>query len=536
MINIHNLTYRYPHTVRPVLDRISVEIQTGSFTLVVGPSGCGKSTLVRCINGLVPHFSGGVLSGEIRVGGLDPVIAGPHGMGQRVGCVFQDPEAQAVMDTVEDEIAFALEHVGMSRQEMRLRVEETLDLLELAQLRSRRLETLSGGEQQRVAIASALALRPAILVLDEPTSQLDPQSAEDVLQALVRLNSDLGLTVVLVEHRLERVLPFVDQVVYLSGEGAAVTGPPGEIMAEIPLAPPVVVIGKALGWSPLPLTIKEGLRFSRHLAVPPAPPSAVHATPSAPVLALDHVDVSYPGAGAHHLALHDVSLAVGNGEIVALLGRNGAGKTTLLKCLVGLVQPGRGRALVAGQDSAGQDVAAICQHVGYLPQDPNALLFADTVRDELLITLRNHGIAEAGAIEPLLRRLGLAERAEVYPRDLSAGERQRAALGAILVPQPQALLLDEPTRGLDYLAKQALADLLREWRGQGMGILLVSHDVEFVALLADRVVLLGQGEVVASGPTAAVLGSSPLFAPQVARLFPGSGWLTVQEALATLAL
>jgi energy-coupling factor transport system ATP-binding protein len=526
MIHFQNLTYTYPGAAQPALRDVALHVPEGGFALLVGPSGCGKSTLARCVGGLVPHFSGGVLRGKLSVGGHDPVALGPSGMSRLVGYVFQDPEAQAVMDRVEDEIAFALEHAGLPRQEMRVRVEETLDLLDLAALRDRALESLSGGERQRVAIAAALALRPSILVLDEPTSQLDPQSAEDVLQALVRLNHDLGLTLLLVEHRLERVLPFVDQVIFLSASGA-LSGPPEDVMPQIPLAPPLIVLGKALGWSPLPLTIKAGLRFSRALMPPPAGIPTEGGTPAAPFFELQRVDADYDG----RQVLHGIDLAVAPGEIVALLGRNGAGKTTLLKCLVGLHRPTRGRAIAGGLDNAGRNVAAICRLVGYLPQDPNALLFADTVREELLITLRNHGIANQGAVDAVLARLGLAQHADAYPRDLSVGERQRVALGAIMVTHPRALLLDEPTRGLDYTAKQRLAELLREWRSDGIATLLVTHDVEFAALLADRVILIGRGEVIADGPAATVLGASPLFAPQIARLFPGTGWLSSEDAL-----
>jgi len=526
MIDFQNLTYTYPGAARPALRAVALHVPEGGFALVVGPSGCGKSTLARCVGGLVPHFSGGVLRGKLSVGGHDPVALGPGGMSQLVGYVFQDPEAQAVMDRVEDEIAFALEHAGLPRHEMRVRVEETLDLLDLAALRDRALDSLSGGERQRVAIGAALALRPRILVLDEPTSQLDPQSAEDVLQALVRLNHDLGLTILLVEHRMERVLPFVDQVIFLS-ESGALSGTPEIVMPQIPLMPPLIALGKALGWSPLPLTIKAGLRFSRALALPPAAPAAPATPAAAPFFELQHVDAAYAG----RQVLRGVDLAVAPGEIVALLGRNGAGKTTLLKCLVGLHRPTRGRAIASGEDNASRDVAAICRLVGYLPQDPNALLFADTVREELLITLRNHGIADHGEVDALLARLGLTPHANAYPRDLSAGERQRVALGAIMITHPRALLLDEPTRGLDYDAKQQLAELLHEWRSEGIATLLVTHDVEFAALLADRVILMGRGEVIADGPAASVLGSSPLFAPQIARLFPGTGWLTAADAL-----
>ena len=536
MILFDQVTYTYPEAAQPTLRDFNLHLPEAALTLLVGPSGAGKSTLLRCTNGLVPHFSGGSLRGSITVNGLNPVTATPEVMSRHVGFVFQDPEAQFVMNQVEDEIAFALENAAIPPQEMRVRVEEVLDLLDLAPLRQRRLETLSGGERQRVAIAAALALRPGVLVLDEPTSQLDPKSAEDVLQSLVRLNADLGLTVLLAEHRLERVLPFVDQVVSLPGNGYdTLAGPPHEVLPELELVPPLVALAKRLGWEPLPLTIKEGMSFSRQLrdriAAPERQPEPSRS--NGPYLQMRDVKVAYDAQPV----VCGVDLDVWPGEIVVLMGRNGSGKTTLLKSLVGLARPQAGRVWVSGEDISDQDVAHICRQVGYLPQDPNALLFADSILEELMITLRNHGFRTDRPAdlpirpETLLDRLGLAEKASHYPRDLSVGERQRAALGAITVTQPGALLLDEPTRGLDYGTKRSLVDLLRGWRDGGMAILLVTHDVEFAAQAADRVALMSQGEIIASGDPAQVLGTSPLFAPQVARLFPGSGWLTVEDSL-----
>ncbi len=635
MITFDQVTYTYPQARQAVLCDISFDLFEGDFALVVGPSGAGKSTLLRCINGLVPHFSGGTLVGNIRVAGLDPVAATPQVLSRYVGFVFQDPEAQFVMDRVEDELAFALENAALPPQEMRVRVEEALDLLDLAPLRARPLDTLSGGERQRVAIASALAFRPKVLVLDEPTSQLDPKSAEDVLQALVRLNSDLGLTILLAEHRLERVLPFVDQMIYVpDGDDELLIGPTRDILPHIPLVPPLVALGRALDWQPLPLTIKEGRAHSRRWLraqagganddstltkpqrgrgenLPPSPPQGGEQTtiPSAdplqggeqttippadplqggeqttipPAAQPGGATVPPPGppqggeqttippadplqggeqttilpAGglgepvspyltAHNLEmaydeqpiLRGVSLEIWPGEVVALMGRNGAGKSTLLKSLIGLVRPRRGEVRVAGQAIARQAVADICRQVGYLPQDPNALLFAETVQQELEITLRNHGLlakngASTGPLDParLLERLGLADKAAAYPRDLSVGERQRVALAAVTITQPGALLLDEPTRGLDYLAKERLLDLLRGWRADGLAIVLVTHDVELAAAIADRVLLMSEGEIIAHGPPGQVLATSPLFAPQIARLFPATGWLTVADVL-----
>jgi energy-coupling factor transport system ATP-binding protein len=547
MIHFEHLTYTYPGAAEPALKDVSLELPEGELILVIGPSGSGKSTLLRCINGLVPHFSGGALAGNVRVQGMDPVSATPKVLSRHVGFVFQDPEAQFVMDRVEDEIAFALENAAMSPQEMRVRVEETLDLLDLEPLRDRPLKTLSGGERQRVAIGAALALRPHILVLDEPTSQLDPKSAEDVLNALVRLNTDLGLTILLAEHRLERVLPYVDRVVYLPEDGGPILiDDPRHVLAQIELGPPLVRLGKAFAWNPMPLTIKDGLRFSRaylaqHKTPVVAAPRQVAGRRSTPYLQASKISVQYGG----RTVVHAVDFAAWPGEIVALMGRNGAGKTTLIKTIVGLIQPQSGEVRIEGVSTARRPVAEICRKVGYLPQDPNTLLFAETVQEEMMVTLRNHGLAQrvdgewrvlAGArvADPmdLLRRLRLGAKAGAYPRDLSVGERQRVALAAITVTLPGALLLDEPTRGLDYLAKQELVALLKQWRADGMAIVLVTHDVELAAALADRVVLMSQGEVIADGLPAEVLGSSPLFAPQVARLFPNTGWLTAEDVLA----
>ncbi len=538
IIELRHVTFAWPGAARPALRDVSLNVRAGSFALVVGASGAGKSTLLRCLNGLIPHFSGGELNGQLRVDGLNPALAAPRQMSRRIGFVFQDPEAQFTMDTVEDEIAFALENAALSPADMRMRVEESLDLLELAPLRERRLVTLSGGERQRVAIASALALRPRILALDEPTSQLDPKSAEDVLQALVRLNSDLGLTIVLVEHRLERVLPFVDTIIHLpgaAGEGVE-DGPPRQALERIVCVPPLVRLAKALGWSPLPLSVKEGVQRAGALAggAKPAPARQTDRASGAARAPVVQVREAEAGYGATPV-LRGVSLDLRAGEIAVLMGRNGSGKTTLLKSIVGLIKLRRGQALVCGERTAGRSVASVCRQAGYLPQDPNALLFADTVEDELRVTLMNHGLPPRdAAIHAVLDQLGLADKARAYPRDLSAGERQRVALAAIAITHPAALLLDEPTRGLDYAAKDALAQLLRQWRDEGMAILVVSHDVEMAALIADRVMIMSQGEIIAEGNPARVMADSPLFAPQIARVFPGRGWLTAEDALREL--
>ncbi len=530
MISFQQVTYTYPGVSSPILCDVNLHIPPGSLTLVTGPSGAGKSTLLRCINGLVPHFSGGFIQGKIEVAGLDPVRASPQQISKCVGFVFQDPESQFVFDCVEDEIAFALENAAVPRAEMQARIAEVLDLLGLTQLRSRMLDSLSGGEQQRVSIAAALALRPSILVLDEPTSQLDPEAAEDVLQALERLQRVQGLTVVLAEHRLERILPFADLLVHV--ENRTVTaGPARQVLAQISLNPPLVCLAKALGWLPLPLTVEECRPFAAKMAFQPASQiekPAPENSPGAPVLQAEALSFSY---GSQPI-LREASLDLLGGEILGLMGGNGTGKSTLLRCLVGLLRPSGGQVKLNGKDIAPLDVADICLQVGYLPQDPNALLFADSVLEELCITLRNHHLPvwEEFLME-FLGRIGLAGLSEHYPRDLSVGERQRVALGAVTISLPNVVLLDEPTRGLDYVSKAALLKILQEWRQEGKAILLVTHDVEFATTACDRVAIMEKGEIVQIGKTARMLRGRQLFAPQIVQLFPHTDWLTARDVL-----
>ena len=537
LVTFDRVTFTYPESTAPALREVSLEIEAGQFVLVIGASGSGKSTLLRCINGLVPHFSGGKLTGRVTVDGLDTREHAPRDLASVAGFVFQNPEAQFVTERVEDELAFALENSGVPQLTMRKRVEEVLDALGIASLRSRAVSSLSGGEQQRVAIAAALALQPKILVLDEPTSQLDPQSAEDVLGALVRLNADLGLTIVLAEHRLERVLQFADRVVFLPEAGATpLVGDPREVMEAVSLTPPLVTLGKALGWKPLPLTIKEGRRFAsqyatRNMQYEKQEARGKKQEANAAALEVHDVWLAYDGKEV----LRGVTLSAQAGEFVALMGRNGSGKTSLFRSIVGLVKPQRGQIRVNGQDVVGQSTADICRQVGYVPQNPDALLFADAVRDELLVTLRNHGLDETSApVMPseLLDTLGLASVAALYPRDLSAGQRQRTALASVLVTRPQVLLLDEPTRGLDYAAKATLTDILKHWQAQGTAIVMVTHDVELVATCADRVALMAEGEIVVDGPVRHVLSESTIFSSQINKLFGTPSLLTVDDVLA----
>ncbi|MFF7848215.1 ABC transporter ATP-binding protein [Streptomyces sp. NPDC007910] len=640
MIRFENVSVRYEEDAEPTLRNLDLTIPEGELVLLVGPSGVGKSTLLNAVSGLVPHFTGGTLTGRVTVDGRDTRTHPPRELADVVGTVGQDPSAHFVTDTVEDELAYGMESLGLAPGVMRRRVEETLDLLGLAELRDRPIATLSGGQRQRVAIGSVLTPHPKVLVLDEPTSALDPSAAEDVLAVLQRLVHDLGTTVLLAEHRLERVVQYADQVLLLPD---AVLGPPPTIMSVSPIHPPVVTLGRLAGWTPLPLTVRDARRRAGAMkqrleplidaGIPagplphPAPPrnrgSAPDPGPQTPDGLNTHTkgDTHTPappafeargsgggvpgntdGGAAHeglgggapvnpgsgggapgfgkwgsphalgrrgrgggfslfsrrrrrrrqpqheqphpttprvlttslHIrrarveALRKIDLRVYPGETVALMGRNGAGKSTLLSALVGMIAPTSGTVRIAGREPHATDPRELIRQVGLVPQEPRDLLYADTVGAECAAADADAGAA-AGTCRALVSELlpGVAD--DTHPRDLSEGQRLALALAVVLTGRPPLLLLDEPTRGLDYAAKARLVGHLRSLAADGHAIVLATHDVELAAELAHRVVILADGEVVADGPTAEVVVSSPAFSPQVAKILAPQPWLTVEQ-------
>ncbi|HET8971547.1 MAG TPA: ATP-binding cassette domain-containing protein [Candidatus Nanopelagicales bacterium] len=531
MIRFEQVSITYDGASAPTLADVELFIPEGELALVVGGTGSGKSTLLGAVNGTVPHFTGGTLRGRVTVAGRDTRTHPPRELADVVGVVPQDPMSGFVTDMVEDELAYGMESIGLGPALMRRRVEETLDLLGLAPLRDRPLLTLSGGERQRVAIGAVLACHPAVLVLDEPTSALDPGAAEEVLAALQRLVHDLGVTVLMSEHRLERVVQYADRVVVVPGAGAPLrVGAPARMMIDSPVAPPVVQLGRLAGWSPLPLSVRDARRAAvrlRQRIQPPAPAlPAAPAAPSAGPAALDArgLTVRYGPV----TAVRELSLTVTAGERVALMGRNGAGKSTLLGAAVGLVAADGGQLRVGGEDPAGLRGPDLIGRVGLVPQQPTDLLVADRVDTECDAADRDCGAAP-GTTAALLERLAPGIEASTHPRDLSEGQRLALALAVILAARPPLLLLDEPTRGLDYDAKGRLAAVLRELGSTGHAIVLATHDVELAADVATRVVVLADGEIVADGPAAEIVVGSPMFAPQVAKVLHPLPWLTVAQ-------
>jgi energy-coupling factor transport system ATP-binding protein len=539
VIEFESVTITYAGADRPALANVDLSIGEGELVLVIGQTGSGKTTLLRAINGLVPHFTGGTLAGNVRVAGRDTSTHHPRDLADVVGVVPQDPLSSFITDTVEEELAYGMECLGVSPAVMRRRVEETLDLLGLADVRDRALMSLSGGQRQRVAIGAVLTAHPRVLVLDEPTSALDPGAAEEVLAVLQRLVHDLGITVVLAEHRLERVLEYADRVIYVPGDALPlVVGTPADVMISSPVAPPVVRLGQMAEWTPLPLSVRDARRQARDLRTRleqrPARTIPVREQQD-PVVTVERTRASYGPVPA----LRGVTLDIAKGEIVALMGRNGAGKSTLLSTLVGLRRPDAGTVRIDGVDPATLTGPRLIGRIGLVPQDSTDLLQRDSVAAECADADRDAGV-DPGTTAALLARIAPEIPADAHPRDLSEGQRLVLALAVVLVATPAVLLLDEPTRGLDYPTKERLSTLLRDLAASGHAIVVATHDVELAAETATRVVVLADGEVVADGPTAEVVVGSPLFAPQVAKVLVGPEGadvpLTVTEVRQALAV
>jgi energy-coupling factor transport system ATP-binding protein len=512
ILSARGFTYRYPEAADgPALSDVDLVLDPGSFTVLAGASGCGKSTLIRAACGLVPHFHGGQATGSLEVGGLSVRDHGPSDLAPIVGTVFQDPETQVVMGGVRAELALPLEHRGVAPAAIARAVEETALVLGIAGLLDRRTDTLSGGELQRVALAAALVHRPALLVLDEPTSQLDPVAGDELVWLLRRLNEEWGTAVLIAEHRLERCLGAADRVVVLRDGRVACDAPPREFLtwaaSDAPaLATPAARLFARAGLRPLPASVKQAraaLRSSGLLPEGAVPEASAAANGrrrrgrGKPAPALDVRGVWHELRDGPAL-LRGIDLRIDPGERVVLMGRNGAGKSTLLRHVKGLVDPTRGRI------QRGGDVALLLQNPGdYL--------------------IHEHAEDEAG--RAAVDRAGLGGRERSNPRDLSGGERQRLALEIVLSADapPAVVCLDEPTRGMDRARKDALADRLGTLAGDGSAVLVATHDTEFAASFADRVVLMGQGVVIADGPAAEILSGGWHFATEVARVLGGAG-------------
>jgi energy-coupling factor transport system ATP-binding protein len=528
---IEGLTYAYPHTERPALRSVSLELAPGEFTLLAGRSAGGKSTLLKAACGLVPHFHGGEVEGAVAVAGLDALATGPGDLAAAVGYVAQDPETQVVSTTVAAEIELPLEMRGDDPSSRARAVEEVALALAMPHLLDRTVDTLSGGELQRVALAAALVTRPQLVLLDEPTSQLDPVAGDELIWLLRRLNEEWGVAVLLAEHRLERCLAAADRVIAMDAGAVAFDGAPDAFLAWSQQSDPILTTPAArlfslAGITPLPTGVRAARSTLEARGGGPPPHLTVQAVRRGsasshhrPALDAAGLWVELDRDGGMRDVLRGIDVAIGGGERIALMGRNGAGKSTLLRTAAGLIDPVAGKLQIAGD-----------RGMALLTQNPGDYLVRERVGDELP---GEEGMAA-------LRLVGLEYAVESDPRDLSGGERQRLALAIALAGRmegeelPGLVALDEPTRGMDRGRKEDLVELIEGLAERGAAVVVATHDVEFAAAFAERVVLLGDGVVIADGPMEEILSVGWYFATEVARVLGLPGVVTPEQGAAVL--
>lgn len=545
ILELRDVSFSYKHRQTPSVEHVNLQVEAGDFLLLTGPTGCGKSTLLKMLNGLIPHESGGTLTGQVLVGGVDTRLTTIAGLSRQVGMVFQSPDDQIFSTTVFDETAFVLENMGLPEAEIRVRVEEALALVGLSEKRDDGIHTLSGGQKQRLALASVLTARPRVLALDEPISQLDPRGATALLSVLRDINAKLGITVIIVEHRLHEVMPLCRHVAVMDRGQLIWQGTREEAYREEELftahglrLPQTVSICRQLGVEARSAGIADTAAAicSRYRVMPwqaqeVLPPAAAAVGNNAPpAICVEGLSFRY---GKGPLILDNISLTIPSGQFIMLMGNNGAGKSTLLHLIGGLLtQPERIRV-------EGRSVRGISAQVGMVLQNPDFMLFNPTVRREIAFALGKPGVWTAEC-QRLMEELGLSDLAEDFPLALSRGQRLRVAIAAVLACRPKVLLLDEPTTGQDIGHIEDIALLLQAFARQGGTILFCTHDPEVAARYGDQIIVMNKGKIVLQAPPAEVFAQDELMkecglkAPAAlltARAVYGGTALTVKEVV-----
>ena len=547
-ISVKNVTYTYPEQDTPALKDVNLDVDQGEYVVVMGRNGAGKTTLCVLLNGVIPNVLGGKMRGRTEVMGLDTRRHHVYEMAQYVGMVLQDPEAQLFTSNVRSEAAFAAENLGVPREEMVELIEWALEVVRLQEMVKRAPSHLSGGQKQRLAIAAGLVMRPSVLVLDEPTSQLDPIGAQEVFAVLRDLNQDLGMTIILCTHKSEHAARYADRILLLDEGQIVAQGTPQEIFSQVELLDRIYVqvpavtrvewdMDKALGkdraekgvlledtQSSLSKLLDERGIARQSIAVsappPPAPPA-----PEEPTIAFKDVSFQYPGTDQN--ALDGISISVGKGEFVGIVGQNGAGKTTLVKHVIGLLKPTSGQIIADGKDVAKESVEDMARTVGLVLQNPDAQLFAMSAAEEVAFGCTNLGLPPeevAQRVDRALAATGLEEFREAYPFNLSFGDRRKLSVAAVVSMEPQVLIFDEPTTGQDFKGRRDLADIARRLNEMGRTVLMVTHDMDLIAEYTHRLIVMGNGRVLLDGPTAEVfqqvetLAETFITPPQVTQL------------------
>ena len=545
-ISVKNVTYTYPEQDTPALKDVSLEVEKGEYLVVMGHNGAGKTTLCVLLNGVIPNVLGGKMRGQTEVMGLDTRRHHVYEMAQYVGMVLQDPEAQLFTSNVRSEAAFAAENLGVPREEMTERIEWALEVVRLQEFVKRPPSQLSGGQKQRLVIAAGLVMRPLVLVLDEPTSQLDPIGAQEVFSVLRDLNQDLGITIVISTHKSEHAARYADRIVVLDQGQIIAQGTPTDVFSQVELLDRLYVQVPAV--TRVEWEMKETLRKDRfsvlledtranlsklldersvitqNIAASKPPP------PTPPVLNEPHVvlkAISFQYPGADEKALDDVSISVGKGEFMGIVGQNGAGKTTLVKHIIGLLKPTAGQVIVGGKDIADEPIEDMARTVGLALQNPDAQLFAMSVAEEVAFGCTNLGLPQEEVkqrVDRALAATGLEEFREVYPFNLSFGDRRKLSVAAVVSMEPLVLIFDEPTTGQDFKGRRELADIAKRLNEMGRTVLMVTHDMDLIAEYTHRLIVMGNGRVLLDGPTAEVfqqvetLAETFITPPQVTRL------------------
>jgi energy-coupling factor transporter ATP-binding protein EcfA2 len=569
-VRIEHLTYTYPNGTQALHD-IHLEIRHGEYLAIMGANGAGKTTTCLFLNGVIPHISGGKVRGQVEVMGVDTFENHVYEIAQKVGMVLQDPEAQLFSSNVRSEVAFAAENLGIPYDQMVEQVDWAIRTVRLDGMEDRTPAQLSGGQKQRLSIASGLVVRPGLLVLDEPTSQLDPLGTDEVFSVLKDLNQELGLTIVLATHKAEQVAKFADRVVVLEEGQVVAQGTPPEVFSQVELLDRIFVpipqvtridsgLSGGIGEKFYSVTLDESLvkcteLLSKNKWGKSLPADfifqGVASNQGVEIPNIQVQDVSFIYPNTEEMALNGINLEIFPREFVGVIGQNGAGKSTLMKSILGLLTPSRGQILLDGEDVAQSTPATIARKIGLVLQNPDTQLFALSAWEEVAFGPRNCGLSEEEVeqrVESALIAVGLWEKRDLYPFNFSFGDRRKLSVAAVAAMEPDILIFDEPTTGQDYKGRYELARIAEDLNKNGTTVIMITHDMGLIAEFTRRLVVMGNGRILLDGPTRNVFQETETLAqtfitpPQVTQLALSlkeygvpSGILTTEEFCQVLA-